>query len=88
MDIQAKVKSFQSIQVTWNLPKCPNGPISHYTLYYRESDTVQQPPINNEGYMSERINAMMTEFNITGLVAFTNYAIHVQAFGGEFYWGC
>ena len=76
----AVATSNQSILVTWDLPVYPNGLIVYYTLYYRESDTPQQPPnIRNDGYTYSVV--MSTMFKITDLIAYTNYTIHVQAVG-------
>ena len=52
-NLAAVATDFESILVTWDLPLFPNGPISHYILYYIESDEVQEPPITSSGYASE-----------------------------------
>ena len=76
----AVATSNQSIRVTWDLPVYPNGPIMHYNLYYRASDTVQQPPnIRSDSYTE--IVVMNTDIEITGLEPFTNYTVHIQAIG-------
>jgi len=78
--LMAVATSNQSIRVTWELPVYPNGPIMHYNLYYRASDTVQQPPnIRSDSYTE--ILVMNTDIEITGLEPFTNYTIHIQAIG-------
>ena len=80
-NLMAVATSNQSIRVTWDLPVYPNGPIMHYNLYYRASDTVQQPPnIRSDGY-TEITEIRTTEFEITGLIPYTNYTIHVHAIG-------
>ena len=79
-NLTAVATSNQSIRVTWDLPVYPNAPVMHYNLYYRASDTPQQPPdIRSDGYTN--IMVMNTDIDITGLVPFTNYTIHVQAVG-------
>ena len=76
----AVATSNQSIQVTWDLPVYPNGPILYYSLYYRESDTPQWAPnIRSDGYTHSMV--VSTMFEITGLITYTNYTIHVQAVG-------
>ena len=72
--------SSQSIRVLWDLPLYPNGPILFYKLFYRASNTQQQPPnIRSDGYLE--ILVMNTEFEVTGLIAYTNYTLHVLAIG-------
>ena len=80
-NLMAVATSNQSIRVTWDLPVYPNGPIMHYNLYYRASDTVQQPPnIRSDGY-TEIMEIRTTEFEIIGLIPYTNYTIHVRTIG-------
>ena len=60
----------------------PNGPVDRYAVYYRNTDTVQVPPIRSAGYESQIVPAVPNESDfelvIENLVAFNNYAIHVQ----------
>ena len=78
----AVATSNQSIRVSWNLPLFPNGPILHYDLFYRASDTPQQPPnIMNDSSYTERMVTNATNYEITGLTPYTNYTIHVRAIG-------
>ena len=80
-NVVAVATSNQSIRVTWDLPVYPNAPIMHYNLYYRASDTAQQPPnIRSDGY-TEIMDISSTEFEITGLMSYTNYTVHVRAIG-------
>ena len=80
-NLTAVATSNQSIRVTWDLPVYPNAPIMHYNLYYRASDTPQQPPdIRSDGY-TEIMDISSTEFEITGLMSYTNYTVHVRAIG-------
>ena len=60
----------------WNFPIYPNGPIDHFELYFIEN-TVQQ---SSNNFRNRTIAGTQLEFNITGLVPFTYYAIHVQPF--------
>ena len=78
----AVATSNQSIQVSWDLPLYPNGRILFYDLFYRVSDTPQQPPniIRDSSYTKMMVmNA--TNFEITGLTPYTNYTIHICAIG-------
>ena len=80
-NVVAVATSNQSIRVTWDLPVYPNAPIMHYNVYYRVSDTPQQPPdIRSDGY-TEIMDISSTEFEITGLMSYTNYTVHVRAIG-------
>ena len=84
IDLRATATSPGSIRVSWNFPEFPNGPIDHFSVYYKESDTVQQPPIENSGFTITSVGGTDLEFNISeDLAAYTNYAIHVQAFGSR-----
>ena len=81
-NLMAVATSNQSIRVFWYLPLFPNGPISHYNLSYRQSDTPQQSPniMSNSSY-TERMVMDATNFEITGLTPFRDYTIHVRAIG-------
>ena len=80
-NLTAVATSNQSIRVTWDLPVYPNAPIMHYNLYYRASDTPQQPPnIRSDGY-TEIMDISTTEFEITGLMSYKIYTVHVRAIG-------
>ena len=81
-NLAAVATDFDSILVTWDLPLFPNGPISHYILYYIESDEVQEPPIISSGYINKQVDAPTTELEISELVPYTNYTFHVQPYGG------
>ena len=79
-NLTAVATSNQSIRASWDLPLYPNGPILYYKLFYRASNTPQQPPnIRSDGYLE--ILVVDTEFEITGLTTYTNYTIHVLAIG-------
>lgn len=79
-NLTAAATSSQSIRVSWDLPLYPNGPILFYKLFYRASNTPQQPPnIRSDGYLE--ILVTDTEFEVTSLITYTNYTIHVLAIG-------
>ena len=78
----AVATSSQSIQVSWDLPLYPNGPILYYDLFYRVSDTPQQPPnIMSDSSYTKMMVMNATNFEITGLTPYTNYTIQVRAIG-------
>ena len=80
-NLQINATSSSSLQVTWDSPADPNGPISHYIVYYREGETAQTGRISSAGYrMIERTQTMAM---IDELDKYTYYAIHVQAFVTE-----
>ncbi len=79
-NLTATATSFQSILVTWDLPLNPNGPIGSYQVFHQESNTIQTPPIVSNQYSQTTVMERQFEI-ITGLTAFTNYSIHVQAIG-------
>ena len=82
-DLRAAATSPESIRVSWNYPEYPNGPIDHFSVYYKESEIVQQPPIENSGFIIISVDGTDLDFDITNLDVYTNYAIHVQAFGSR-----
>ena len=49
----AVATSNQSIQVTWDLPVYPNGPILYYALYYRESDQIMVHSMQRQPLLKE-----------------------------------
>ena len=78
----AVATSNQSIQVSWDLPLYPNGPILYYKLFYRASDIPQRPPnIVRDSSYTERVVMNATYYEITGLTPYTNYTIQVRAIG-------
>ena len=77
LNLVATALESTSIRVSWSSPQCPNGIINRYQVYYRQSDTTQIVPINSTVYDSFIVGSL--EYNITDLIPFRNYAIHVQA---------
>ena len=61
----------QMINITWNIPTVPNGIIIMYEIRYRESNS--NGPYN-------MTNTTNTQYNIQGLLSFTNYTIGVRAY--------
>ena len=83
-NLTAVATSNQSIRVSWDLPLYPNGPILYYNLFYRASDTPQQPPnIMSDTSYTEMMVMNATNYEITGLTPYTNYTIHVRAIGRD-----
>ena len=77
-ELETNAVSSSSIQVTWNPPAEPNGPISHYVVYFRENGTAQTSSITSNGY--RKIETTQTTAIIENLDPYTYYAIHVQAY--------
>ena len=77
LNLVATALESTSIGVSWNSPQCPNGIINQYQVYYRQSDTTQTVPISSIGYDFIIVGSL--EYNITDLIPFRNYSIHVQA---------
>ena len=77
-ELETTTLSSSSIEVTWNPPAKPNGPISHYIVYFRENRTAQTGNITSDGY--SRIETTQTMANIENLDPYRYYAIHVQAY--------
>ncbi|XP_064385915.1 uncharacterized protein LOC135334596 isoform X5 [Halichondria panicea] len=69
------------IIVTWNPPTKPNGPISHYVVYYTKGSTPQTGTISSSGYA--QLTTTGTMVSIRQLDPFTYYQIHVQPFVTE-----
>ncbi len=78
---EAEAISSSAIRVSWNPPSKPNGPISHYVLYYIKGNNRQMENISSNGYLS--LNTTNTMLTIAGLDPFTSYRIHVQPFVAE-----
>ena len=83
-ELRATMTSFQSVLVEWNLPLFPNSNISHYIIYYTDSCCIQPPPLSDKGYKNITTDDTQTStrgVSITGLMPYTNYAIHIRAVG-------
>jgi len=75
----ATVVNSTSIEVSWTIPLCPNGIITHYILYYRQTDTRQTSNINTTGYSMVAIPSSLTKHTITNLEVSQVYGFIVQA---------
>lgn len=42
-ELQVVAVDSETLRVTWSLPLTPNGPLSHYLIYYREVIDQQSP---------------------------------------------
>ena len=77
--LKAVASSSESINVMWDLPEYPNGPLSEYRIYYQRSDMIIAPP---ESTADRKTVPFPTQaINITGLEVFTNYSIFIEAIG-------
>ncbi len=81
VNLTADAISSTEIRVTWNPPTKPNGPISHYVVYYLEGSSPQTGTISSSGYT--RLMTTGTMFTIQQLDPFTYYQIHVQPIVAE-----
>ena len=81
VNLTAEAISSTKIRVTWNAPTKPNGPISHYVVYYLEGSTPQTGNISSFGYT--QLTTTGTMFTIQQLDPYTYYQIHVQPFVTE-----
>ena len=78
MNLKTVASSPESINVMWDLPEYPNGPLSEYRIYYQRSNMIIAPP----GSSNTRSVQFPTEtVDITGLEVFTSYSIFVAAIG-------
>ena len=75
-----------SLLLTWEIPDCPNGPISGYGVYYRQANSTQTGTIDSTGYTMLTINetsfidgATRRFAIISSLLSLKNYTIHVRA---------
>jgi len=70
-----------SIQVSWIEPLCPNGIITQYKLYYRQTETRQTTNIDTSVYnFTKDIPRDSISYLITDLTPFRSYGFLVQAF--------
>ena len=77
--LKAVASSSESINVMWDLPEYPNGPLSEYRIYYQRSNMIIAPP---ESTANTKTVLFPTQaINITGLEVFTNYSIFITAIG-------
>lgn len=78
-DLIAAPSSSESIFITWGHPEYPNSQLLEYIIFYQMTPSVvQQPPnISSDGFLNVTLPADTTYLNLTGLIAFTNYTIHI-----------
>ena len=72
-----------SLLLRWEIPDCPNGPISGYGVYYRQANSTQTGTIDSTGYTmlsnSFADGATRRYAIISSLLSLKNYTIHVRA---------
>ena len=78
-DLIATPSSSESILIKWDHPEYPNSQLLEYIIFYQMNPSVvQQPPnISSDGFLNVTLPADTTYLNLTGLIAFTNYTIHI-----------
>ena len=74
MNLIAVPSSSESINVMWDIPQYPNGPLFEYRIYYNRSNV-------SSGSNYTTVEFPTHTINITGLEVFTNYSIFVVAIG-------
>lgn len=79
-NLKATATNFSSIEVTWNIPVCPNGIISEFRLYCGLIATVKTESINN--YMMTSIPPTVTTWTVNGLQPFKYYTFFISAVVG------
>ena len=72
MNVEGRSPIFSTISLTWMAPLMENGVIRDYQITYFPTDDSTATTFMN-------ISSSALEFNITGLMAFTNYSISVSA---------
>ena len=84
-DLEAVPSSPTSICLTWNHPEYPNSELTRYIVYYRADPSVIQmfPNISSDNFnnMSVTSSVTTTSYNLTQLMIFTNYSIHMSVMG-------
>ena len=81
-NIKVMMTTPESIYLTWDHPEYPNSQLLNYTFYYNDNPEMLQLPgnISTDGFTSMELG-IVTSYNLTGLVAFTNYTILVTVSG-------
>ena len=86
-DLEAVPSSSISIYLTWNHPEYPNSELTRYIVYYRADPSVIQmsPNIMSDGFNSMSVPSPVTttSYNLTQLMVFTNYSIHMSVMGED-----
>ena len=66
--------------VSWEPPPCPNGPISGYTVFYRQANSTQSVNISSSTYANISLDENRRFVIIPSLVSGRSYTVHVRAF--------
>ena len=83
-DIKVMMSTPESIYITWDHPEYPNSQLLNYTVYYNDNPEMLQSGgnISANGFENEDAG-IMTSYNLTGLVPFTNYSLLVTVSGRD-----
>ena len=81
-DLNGLSQSSTSVLITWSFPPCPNGEITGYIVYYRETNATQYSNIDSTDYSRSEI-IPVTYYVINNLTPNSRYAIHVRAVSNE-----
>ena len=82
--IKVMMSTPESIYLTWDHPEYPNSQLLNYIVYYNDNPEKLQLPgnISTVGFENETVG-IVTSYNLTGLVPFTNYTILVTVSGRD-----
>ena len=83
-NIKVMMSTPESIYLTWDHPEYPNSQLINYTFYYNDNPEMLQSAgnISTDGFISMELG-IVTSYNLTGLVPFTNYTILVTVSGRD-----
>ena len=83
-NIQVMMSTPESIYLTWDHPEYPNSQLMNYIVYYNDNPEMLQSAgnISTDGFISMELG-IVTSYNLTGLVPFTNYTILVTVSGRD-----
>ena len=83
-DIKVMMSTPESIYITWDHPEYPNSQLLNYTVYYNNNPEILQSGgnISADGFTNMSLG-IVTSYNLTGLVPFTNYALLVTVSGRD-----
>uniref|UniRef100_A0A7E4VZT5 protein-tyrosine-phosphatase n=1 Tax=Panagrellus redivivus TaxID=6233 RepID=A0A7E4VZT5_PANRE len=76
--IQLRTLRFDAVMVSWHEPLVPNGPITTYTIYYKEAKNPRDPVMIPLKVQTNDPSKSFS-FNVTRLKAFTHYKFMISA---------
>ena len=83
-NINVMMSTPESIYISWNHPEYPNSQLLNYIVYYNDNPEMLQTGENISAVGFENMTlGIVTSYNLTGLVPFTNYTILVTVNGRD-----